>query len=527
LFTDRIIHVLVAEDEQLFLNSLIKKIEKCDPSFKVVASAHNGRMAMKLINEVKPDILFTDIKMPIMDGITLIENVRIDFPDMPIIILSGYNEFEYARKALQAGVTDYLLKPVNDGILLEILQKVKEKVFLKYSVMEKKIITSQLNGTGADIEFLQSFNKSFFAIFLVSAGNLGTSLTSISQIKIFTQIWEHISWDKIINAITLPIHDWLVVDEKYQNQKFLILVLRENQMYDLKTTASELYQNLKYFFAPYALNICGVSNSVACKDIWQIAHKLRNSLDKCLVIGQSNIYIDFEDKLEYIDTLIYPELRLKLSSLVSSGKYDLLTNTLKDIFKSWQAKQYPQHIIEKAFCDLIELIQLHIPRTNSSDKKFYDFNYQITECISMTPDYESICNHILNMISQMLKMQLLEYDQPAQHADFIEKYLREHFTEDISLEEIAVNLSFSSAYLSKVFKKYKNSTPLKYLTSLRIEETKRLIIEHSDLDFKVIAEMVGFFDCHYFYKVFKNTVGQTPTEFKTENGLKQSESKHS
>ena len=215
--TKRIIRVLVAEDELLFLNSLIKKIEKCDPSFQVVASAHNGKKALELMPEIKPDVLFTDIRMPVMDGMELIENARKLYPDLLIVVLSGYNEFAYARSALKAGVTDYMLKPIHDDSLGEVLKKLKEQVFSKYNEMEQKIIFSQLNGENESIELSQIFAKSKFAIFLVSAGNLGTHFTSTNQIKTFSALWDRIIWKDMIGNISSPIDDWMIVDEKNPN----------------------------------------------------------------------------------------------------------------------------------------------------------------------------------------------------------------------------------------------------------------------------------------------------------------------
>ncbi len=113
------ITVVVVEDEKLIAKSIVNNIEKVKDDFKVIGVAYDGEDGFALVRSLLPNILFTDIKMPIMDGIKLISMVKEHFPFIKIVVVSGYDDFEYARAALLNNVSDYLLKPIN---LLE-LQK--------------------------------------------------------------------------------------------------------------------------------------------------------------------------------------------------------------------------------------------------------------------------------------------------------------------------------------------------------------------------------------------------------------------
>lgn len=117
--------IIIAEDEELQLNSLVKKVEKFCPHFRVVGTAQTGSQAYNLICEMMPDILISDIRMPVMGGIELIEKLRPRFPDMEFIITSGFSDFEYARSAIRLQVSDYLLKPVEPEELEKALNKLK------------------------------------------------------------------------------------------------------------------------------------------------------------------------------------------------------------------------------------------------------------------------------------------------------------------------------------------------------------------------------------------------------------------
>lgn len=130
--------VIVAEDEELMLHNLVGKITRSGLGFEVTATAQTGTQALELVKEQIPDLLITDIKMPVMDGITLLSQVSQQFPSLSTIIISGFSEFEYAQKAIQFHVDNYLLKPVDEEELREALQKIKTKLDLeseKYSAL--------------------------------------------------------------------------------------------------------------------------------------------------------------------------------------------------------------------------------------------------------------------------------------------------------------------------------------------------------------------------------------------------------
>lgn len=119
--------VVVAEDEELLLNNLVQKIQKADPDFQVAGTAQTGDQAFALVEKLTPNLVITDIRMPVMDGIALLTKVRSQFPFTKFIITSGFSDFEYAKKAITLKVSDYLLKPVDPDELHEALQKIKRE----------------------------------------------------------------------------------------------------------------------------------------------------------------------------------------------------------------------------------------------------------------------------------------------------------------------------------------------------------------------------------------------------------------
>ena len=120
--------VVVAEDEELLLNNLVQKIKKIDSDFEVIGTAQTGKQAYGLIEELSPDVIITDIKMPVMDGLELLTKAREHFPLTKFIITSGFSDFEYAKNAISLKVTDYLLKPVDTEELTSALLRIKKRI---------------------------------------------------------------------------------------------------------------------------------------------------------------------------------------------------------------------------------------------------------------------------------------------------------------------------------------------------------------------------------------------------------------
>ncbi len=123
----RLYKVIVVEDEAMIRENIVKKIREAHPGFIVTAQAHNGQAALERIREDPPDLLVTDIRMAVMDGLELAETVYYRHPDIRMIIISGYNEFEFARQAMRFGVSEFLLKPLDAAELRNALSRLYER----------------------------------------------------------------------------------------------------------------------------------------------------------------------------------------------------------------------------------------------------------------------------------------------------------------------------------------------------------------------------------------------------------------
>ncbi|RED61832.1 response regulator transcription factor [Cohnella lupini] len=509
--------IIVIEDEPVILENIIKKIKGSQAEFTVVAKAYNGKNGLALIKAHKPDAIITDIKMPIMDGIELISQVRLLFPEMPVIVLSGYDEFEYARQAMRFGVMDYLLKPLDTAMLLDALNRVRNVVYPKNDLIERNIISSELLGQNQVRELATLTNDARYQIVLICLGNLCNHVTSINRAYFFADLWGQIDWEQTIEQLPSKSQSWWLIDEKLSNQKFLILSAAENnEISDIQSTAEWLQASLLAAVAPYAVNISVHAEITPNHELWKVAQELRSRLERNMLLGKSSIHFsssEIKSKREDSSGGVSPSAYNRISSLLETDNTELLRPALFKLFESWETAGYSQRQIEKTFGDLIDLFRRS--KILIGKDEWDDIEAQILDSISLSVDYATLCTKVWSLLERTLIPKNI-IEETAELSDKIEQYLQDHYAEDISFEELAHKFNFTSAYLTKIFKKHKNETPLKYLTSLRMEEAKRLIVEHKELDLRIIAEMIGYFDPHYFSKVFKSNVGKTPTEYRTD-----------
>ncbi|WP_373233181.1 response regulator [Cohnella sp.] len=506
---------VVVEDETIILENIVKKIEASDAGFEVMAQAFNGRDGCEQLKRFRPDVLVTDIKMPIMDGMELIRQARASYPDMPIIVLSGYDEFNYARQAMRYGVMDYLLKPLDAAVLEETLHRVRDVIVPKNDQVERNWISAGLFGDRreTEIDFLTA--HSGYQIFLVGLGHLCNHVTSLNRAPFYAAMWDRIDWQRAVGETAGETASWWLIDEKLSNQKFLIVAADERKAADVKLAAEKLKNRLIEIVKPYPVNISVPKrNAVTGSELWQVAQELRSGLENRTVLGRSSVICD-TGELGREDDGANPmtvSVHNQLKALANVGHGEKLKQLLFQQFRLWNEKEFPQRKAEKAIIEIAERIALRDDRTERGESR--DLEAGILEAISVAVDFDEVCQAVWGLLESALSAPS-NVDDTAELSNKIERYLQMHYAEDISFEELAQSFHFTSAYLTKIFKKHKSETPLKYQIRLRIEEAQRLIAEHRELDLKIIAEMVGYYDQHYFSKVFKNHVGRTPTEFKT------------
>jgi two-component system response regulator YesN len=246
-----IYEVVVVEDEQLIRDHIIEKIQLCDPCFVVVGAASNGEQALEIVQSRTVDVVFTDIRMPVMDGLALAQKVRRGFPHVQVVIISGYADFAYAQQAIRAGVEEYLVKPINMDLLAEVLAKLKAKLGAAGSQGLHERVNDAING---NVQESPAIPQQEFMIFLLNIGNLCSSIGSAATRSFYDSLWKHFDFA----ALQALLPGCVAVHAPQPNARYIVWPASQA---DCRLTVGQA------LFAELAPRASGVSINLICGSV--------------------------------------------------------------------------------------------------------------------------------------------------------------------------------------------------------------------------------------------------------------------
>jgi two-component system, response regulator YesN len=506
------IKVVIVEDKPPILWSIKQKIENYSKEMSVVGEAYNGQEALSLINELKPDIVFTDIRMPVVDGLELISEVKKTFSDIHFIIISGFDEFEYARQAMRLGVSEYILKPVTQETINDILNKVVIDIKSKVSDYERKLIKGVLD-SGNKINFVDChFDCQYFITALMCAGSYSNQI--IDYTNPFNFFGSKINIDELVSGL-LPENTFLwCFDGKSLNEMILILGLSENSYMQVKQYITSISSALLALNIPVTIAVSQIINNI--NDIGIEAKNTRVLLRKTLTFGKPSIIfsdtpiLNISEKSHAIDSFI----EKRLLSFIQNKQKNLFFNEIKKIMDYFSQNDYTQYNIENSLRYIA-----HICNKSPFAKADYSNSpeLEIEEVLSISNDYSALLQGLISIFSHFFPdtNDLKQKREPLKEIiNNVEKYIHANFSKQITINDIADMVKVDPCHLSKTFKSMKGVSPMESLTKLRIEKSKELILSSSSLMLKDIAEIVGYSNQYYFSRIFKLVTGLTPSEYK-------------
>ncbi len=530
--------LMLVDDEEEVRTAIIKQIDWEKLGFLVVCDAENGEDALEKIDIYEPDVIMTDIRMPYMDGLSLSRNIHENYPNIKIIIFSGFDDFEYAKEAIKSGVSEYILKPINSEELSEIFKKIKknldfeienrrdiEKLRKNYMdnlpLLKNQFLTNLLNDKfsiseielrfkeyGIDLENALKYQIACIDIeyenMLVNPRlGLQKELVSLSAINFIN--------DKLKQYYRCSVFNSLIDD------KLLIIIAIDEKNIDLSLT------NLFIALCKEAKRVLGFSMSIGIGDTSDSIQALKEIYQSGLealgykqIVGIGNpIFIKdvepksagilcFEEKEDEelsFSIKFGPEARIKA---FVQKTYDKLSKT-KVHLKQQQA--YVLSVISV----IIRLMQQ------------YEISLDNFEIISKAHiDISNKINNIDEFITWLEDISLRLYKSMQEKRENVSKqvimqakmYIMENYTStDLTVELICKHLHMSTAYFSTLFKKEVGQTCIAYITELRLNKAIELL---NTTDYKTykIADMVGYTEQNYFSYVFKKKYGVSPSKYR-------------
>lgn len=527
--------ILIVEDE-IRIAQLIKKIIKWDEiGLDCIGVADNGQTALNIIDELEPDIVITDIRMPIVNGLELIKITRQKNEHIKFIIVSGYKEFDYAHKAIQYGVNDYLLKPINEEEINKVLREIyieldqnrykrKEEEFLRKEITEsRKIIKSQfLSSVVANID-------SYYSEEMMEDYNLVFTGDAYCGIDIKLDYRDYEKYDERQDRLTIE-QTIVIIEKNLKGQVKEQLICEKDNLniyclinYDLSKSKEIKFciNNILTEIQAYLLKfeLYEVTIGIGC-EVMEFG-KIGLSISEAYRAVQNRIKVGTErliyskslplDNILNIDEFFNTYKEKFLTSIESYARKNL-EKCINDIF--WEVRSISNIDFSCCYSIAEKLINIFFDNIEIKNQEGATLKQHLLKacqhCYTLTGIKTLLSRHLGDYLESSLNQLKSENVKPIRIA---KQYIMEHYSEKIALEDVAEMVGLNPAYFSVLFKKETGMNFINYLVDLRMEKAKNLLRSTNDT-MVAIAQSVGYKDTRYFSQLFTKTVGIKPALYR-------------
>ncbi len=528
--------VVLVDDEVDVITAMEEKIQWKELGFEVVGNATNGVKAIEIVEKLQPDVLITDIRMPYMDGLELARILNRDYPNIRIMICTGFDEFEYAREAVHLDINEYMLKPISSAEFSKNLSKLKETLDQE---REERLNVKKL----ADYfrESLPALRSNFFVSLI--EGRIRESeyekLYAEYQLDmkgpLFCCVEFHTSGNNIpegMNQLLLSMSVEREVKERiakqYSCQEFIYL---GNAILIVELESEEMLSELTDrcdTFCKWAFRIMGAV----------VTAGIGRSCSRLLDINSS--YEDAREAVSY--RVLYGGKRaINIGEIVPKEQPVRIQHDdarMHELFKAIQIGEN-EKIEEKAEKEVKKLqsrtetlsqYNLAVMEMLGAFYHFCDSNFIDFDGLSgIKKPYEKVPNMDRDTLQAWVtvvslaiseKLKKIRNNTSRHLVTDAQSIVKERYMEtDFSLDTVCSVLGVSNSYFSSIFKKAAGESFISYLTNYRMEIAARLMLETNEKS-SVIAEKTGYTDANYFSYVFKKKYGLSPSKYRSNQGKK-------
>ncbi|MSS08993.1 response regulator [Clostridium sp. WB02_MRS01] len=511
--------IMIIDDEPLIRRGLESMIHWEDMDCRLIGQAASGEEGLLKIREWKPDIVFTDIKMPKMDGIAMMKAVANEADPPVFVVLSGYNDFELVRAAMRLGAMDYLMKlNLEEEELIRVVKeaservtdKRKEPVSVPPSYDFKEHFLKELLRMRQDKEFYRKMEPQSF------------NLKSGASYRLL-----------VIKLTELPDEQW---NQSKLSQNFLINICKEQISEDVEVYEYHLEADT---FVLYIESGGVLSKSVLISQCEAMELAIKKYLNQEIRIGISTPHHNamhlpeaFEEALQsiafhiggvntrihfYMDLLNTHYLEKQVDHIKSeTDLFDAIENFLLQLQKFITQRATREEAVHICYLLITQIYEL-----DSNSKPFFirwfgkeytsvrDFSSEVD--LAMVSTWVLRLEQGLNSFSQEYMGEIYRYKVKK-----AKQFILENVYQKVSLNQVAAELEITPGYLSRIFKKVTQQSFSDYIAEIKIEEAKKLLLQDNNRVYEVSSKL-GYEDPYYFSKVFKRVTQMTPSEYIARN----------
>ena len=537
--------IFMAEDEVIVRETIKRMIPWENLGFELVGEAADGEMALPLLIRQQPDLLITDIKMPFMDGLTLARLAKKEVPGLKVVILSGYDDFNYAKQAINIGVEDYLLKPITKNALIERLTEIRsryedEKTQREYyEKFHREMQAYEKNSSRDFFEVLVSGSLDMMEVYK-RAEKLGLDIVAESyNVLIFTMncnedfsgqregysSWEAESLEMLEKFFTG--HPFAML---FRSNVFSYGVLIKGEKNSIRENTRICVEEIRKIFDRKEDNkewFVAVGESVErLSQIQKSYHSASRAFsqrylydgkvlyyDEMLAMEKKDVTNDDSEYLQKVDVnALNPTI---LQKFLSNGLLEETENFVQDYF--YAIGQEPmESVVFRSYVILnVRFSVLSFLKELGCDTKTLEPEDTEKILAESGRNMESIIAYAEKLVSQAIQLRDRNSGNKNRSilktaVDFIDQHYME---EDMSLNKAANAANVSANHFSALFSQNMGQTFIEYLTSLRMDKAKEYL-RCTGMRSSEIAGEVGYKDAHYFSYLFKKTQGMTPSDYR-------------
>ena len=533
--------ILLVDDEILVRDAIKENIDWEGLGCELAGICENGQQAAEFVKQHPVDIVLTDILMPYMDGMELSHFLHDNYPDIVIVIFSGFGEFEYAKKAIQYNVSEYLLKPVTAMELTEVINKMKDKVDQRRkekAKMERLTRASENYRKNAQIIRSKAIEAVVNCTVDVKTGMeqldaMGIELTegscrvAIFDIDIYSDIYQVDTVKRQESAlmafVLYNISDEIVKREQagiaYQEGgNHVCILFQEKWGRDRNEKTKEICREIQQKMQ----EVMGISVSVGIGKWVRRPEQLLISHDTAekaiqyrYLLGES-LLLDMEEMKPEQNISLEKYLN-DLSEAIKAGSQENAEKAMRDIEEAVKGAMVEKSRACMYLQQVIRTIDRICEDVSADMEKILKGRDMLLQQVTEQKSFGRACDVVREYVMKMFKMLTdMNSSSGQRQARMAVEYIQKNYMNpNLSLHDICSYLNISTSYFSTIFKEMTGETFTEVLIRTRMEKAKELL-ENTTMKNYEIAEKVGFSDPHYFGISFKKMTGITPTEYARE-----------
>lgn len=487
--------VLIVDDDYIIIKGLEKLIDWDKVNMEIFAVANDGQEALSILEKTPVDIVITDVNMPQLSGIDFVKKAREVQMDFQLIIISGYQNFDYAKSGMDLGAVNYLLKPIDKVELERTLEEVAAKIVALNHENElinmnyKVNLRNWLNQSGLSMESVSRLEllRDDYIFFIVDIGSVEANKQA-----------------EVVNRIQSS-YDYILIHRI--DQFLLLLTLEEQQKADVEA------------ILPDSSHIELIDNASSLVEVKRIYQQLQNSL-----LNYKFYYYDNNKEKMSLQSIV-DFLSESYVQTFSQDMIEELSSQIQKIYKAIDSYQIQDtFMLFEEFISMIrhnkvpvaEVIQYfqsiviyYSTKNQVDDLELYEVIHQLAD----DTGFQEKISIVRKIIAAARTTQREKVYSPA--VQDILSHVEDSYDEDISLKQLSEDLHINVMYLGQLFKKEVGMSLSKYLNNYRIEQAKKLLTE-TNLAVAEIGFKVGYQNQAYFYRVFKSSENKSPKEYRND-----------